>query len=485
MAQLFGMGEISLRLLPFLCGIALLPLAWAVARRVLAPRFALLALSMIVISPALVRESNNVKQYGWDAAIAALVLLLALRTLQRPSSRGAWTLIVAASIACICSMTGIFVVAPALLVLAYHHWRRGAQALARGFAWVCVAAMALTLVPYVRLYRVVAASQYMQDFWRGSFVSLAPFSAKSNNAMIAADAVWAFLASGRPLARGNAELTVAMHFVTVAVLGLAAVGAFTLLGKKPWITIVMAAPLVLVIGASISGFYPMRARLEVFLILPFAVLSGAGVEWLSARLGDWVLPLGAASLLALGLVTVTVPSKWPYQWEELRSVADSIALRPVGEPVYVYANAGPAWLYYTTHWSRPDTARLSAVMKLIKAGGPAFENASELGPAQDLGSAALKWNGRTEYYGRSSGVPWRPYVDATLRPMLREWLASERSAIDSAAKPLVWVVFAHYRGTENQLLDLLEADGLRQRQSLRRRGAVAFLYDRRPAGYGK
>jgi 4-amino-4-deoxy-L-arabinose transferase-like glycosyltransferase len=479
MTQIFGMGEVALRFLPFVCGVALLPLSWRIARRTLSPRFALFALAMIVVSPALVRESNNVKQYAWDAALATLVLLLALRVVQEPKVTRVRSMICVGLIACLSSLTGIFVVGPAFAALVLYHWERGHRTRVRSFAWALITALTLTVLPYALLYRSVATSDYMRGFWQGSFVSPAPFTAASNNALIAADAVWGFLAGNLPLARGNLALTIAMHAVTVTVVAFAVTGAVTLLRKDSSAALIVAAPLVLLVGASLGGFYPMRSRLEVFLIVPFAVLVVAGAERLSGRFGRWVLPVSAMPLLTLGLGGVTVRSMWPYQWEELRPVVQALEARPITEPVYVYANAGPAWLYYTTNWTNPDTGRLSRVMEMIRVGGPAFENAFQLAPAQKLAPVASRWNARAEHYGRSTGVPWRPYIDVTSRPMRQEWISHERAVIESLARPKVWLVFAHYRGTENPLLDDLERDGLQQQNSIWAKGAVAFLYQAR------
>jgi hypothetical protein len=296
--------------------------------------------------------------------------------------------------------------------------------------------------------------------------------------MIASDAVWGFLAGAIPLARGDVVLTLATYTVMLTVLGLAAVGAVLLHRRNCLAASIIAVPLLLVLVASISGLYPMRGRLEIFIMLPFAVLVAASIQWLATHFDNWVLPASSLPLLTLGAVNVTVPSQWPYQWEELRPVVAAIEAQSVKAPVYIYANAGPAWLYYTTEWSRPDTARLDNVMKLIGFGGSAFENAAQLTPGQDV-RVPFVWRGRSEYYGRSAGVPWSPYINATSRPMRHEWIASERAIIESLAKPKVWLIFAHYRGTENGLLDAIEADGLRQQESVRAKGAAAFLYQLR------
>src|SRR5207249_1781877 len=53
----------------------------------------------------------------------------------------------------------------------------------------------------------------------------------------------------------------------------------------------------------------------------------------------------------------------------------------VGEPIYVFAASLPAWVFYTTDWTAPDTARLTRMARLGSSGGPAFENAAPRGRA--------------------------------------------------------------------------------------------------------
>jgi hypothetical protein len=88
------------------------------------------------------------------------------------------------------------------------------------------------------------------------------------------------------------------------------------------------------------------------------------------------------------------------------------------------------------------------------------------------------WETRAEYYGRSTGLPWRPYIDRTAQQVHPEWIRSEEAQIIADADPRIWLVFAHYRGTENALLDHVEKGGMRQVGALHERGAVAFLYER-------
>lgn len=476
MAEVFGMGEVALRLVPFACGVALLGLSWALARRVLSPKFALLVLAWTAVSPTLVRESNNLKQYGWDAVVAVVVMLLAVDALHDPMRHRLRRLVFAAPVACLCSMTAIFVVLPALLALGLTAWERRDHAAGRLLAWACLGAGFATWLPYLANYRAVAASDYMRSFWRGAFLSPTPFATASNNALIASDGVWNVVLGGLPAARGDVLMAVAMYALTTAVIALSVAGTVALYRERRRVAIIVAVPLALIIAASLIGAYPLRARLETFAVVPFMVLVVAGAQWLATRLGERVIVGIIGALLVPGAVVVSVPRLWPYVWEELRPLVSAIRASPADEPVYIYANAAPAWLYYTTDWASPDRGRLAHVMALIGYGSPAFENAFALAaPSNDV-NLSSSWDGRTEYYGRSSGVPWRPYIDWMSLPMHQVWVEHEALRVVAGAQPYIWVVFTHYRGTENALLDQLEDNGMTQWRALKERGSAAFLY---------
>ena len=67
-----GNTEWALRALPLVAGL-LLPFAmWSVARRLLPPIEALVAVALLALSPFLIYYANEVKPYGIDALVTAL-----------------------------------------------------------------------------------------------------------------------------------------------------------------------------------------------------------------------------------------------------------------------------------------------------------------------------------------------------------------------------------------------------------------------------
>ena len=87
------------------------------------------------------------------------------------------------------------------------------------------------------------------------------------------------------------------------------------------------------------------------------------------------------------------------------------ARRARGEPIYIGAGAIPAWCYYSTDWSRPDTARIQFFDRMAAPGGPAFENAPKrggpVGPAEGPDLAYRAPPGRRSSGCRAGSNPRR------------------------------------------------------------------------------
>ena len=83
---------------------------------------------------------------------------------------------------------------------------------------------------------------------------------------------------------------------------------------------------------------------------------------------------------------------------------------------------------------------------------------------------------RREIVGISTGDQWRVLVGSRTGRTDPGWAENERLRIDRAANPRIWLIFSHYRGTENGLLDLIEAGGLLQETNQRQKGAQLFCY---------
>jgi uncharacterized membrane protein len=82
--------ERTLRLLPFVAAVVLLPLSWLVVRRLVNVTAAAIATLLMALSVALVSFGAEAKQYGVDPLATMLVVWLAARAADAPNDTRAW-----------------------------------------------------------------------------------------------------------------------------------------------------------------------------------------------------------------------------------------------------------------------------------------------------------------------------------------------------------------------------------------------------------
>jgi mannosyltransferase len=87
--KLAGTGDVALRLLSATFGVASVPVAWALGRKLVSSRVGLIAAALTATSPLLLYYSQENRPYALLILLSALSLLLLLRALEQPS---AWRL---------------------------------------------------------------------------------------------------------------------------------------------------------------------------------------------------------------------------------------------------------------------------------------------------------------------------------------------------------------------------------------------------------
>jgi mannosyltransferase len=87
--RLFGDGDLSVRFLPGLFGVAALPLAWAAGRRLGGPTVAWSAVVLLASSPFAARYATEARMYSLLVLLVLVGYLAATELLERPGSRRA------------------------------------------------------------------------------------------------------------------------------------------------------------------------------------------------------------------------------------------------------------------------------------------------------------------------------------------------------------------------------------------------------------
>ncbi|WBB47355.1 glycosyltransferase family 39 protein [Verrucosispora sp. WMMA2044] len=298
--QLFGPTEQSMRLVPLLFGLALLPLVGWLGRRLMPPLTALTALLLVAIAPFLIAYSNELKPYSAEAFCVTLLvgtaLLLTRRNrLTRRSGIEFWGIALVTSVLSIMAIP----VAAALGVLIGLHtlvspgqrWVQRLRELGRFLLpapiWIIAA-----LWIYVAVLAPGQNDAHLQAYWLGK--AIYPYQPLTN---VPATLDW-LDSTYRSLARvpfvsWSAWIVVPL-LVTGAVLWWRRVAALAVL--------ILVTPLMVGLVGAAASVYPFTGRLALYTVPALLMLASLAVAAPDARHG---VPsrvrraLGAALVIAL------------------------------------------------------------------------------------------------------------------------------------------------------------------------------------------
>lgn len=343
--NVFGMSEFSLRLLPFLCGLASLILFWRLSRWFVGSTGLLFGMTLFALSPALVFYSGQVKPYACDMAGTLLVAWLAVRHGTRPPTtlRALGSGLVGAG-AIVISNPAV-PTAAAIAALLFVRWFRMTPR-------PPLAPLAALLAPWAiaALFGTVSSMwlldpethEYMRAFWADSFPP------KDGSALVWLPrqlyGVFAFfLLSAVP--SGGAQAA----FVVVAAL-LAVKGALRLVAENRWTVWILLAPVIVAVLCSVAGLLPLRTRLSLFAGWPILLAAMVGIESLATASSLVWRRVGVATalvLVAVPLGLMFTGDSLPYRKEPIRPVLARVAAtRELSDTVYVYYGAQFALEYY-------------------------------------------------------------------------------------------------------------------------------------------
>lgn len=463
-----GLNEFALRLVPVLAGATLPSVVWLVARKLLSPVGAIAAALFTALSPILILYSISAKPYETDALIAAGLVLLTLRVLEAPAG-GRWAaLIIAGSLALLFSAPALLVLAGCGLALA---WKlkstRGAWPLllAAGGAW-----LAIFGATYFTMTRAVAVSPYMQWFWDHKFLTPKVLLTEPHLA-------WA-MAQRLPT---QVFTDVGPQPVMLVLCWGALIWGIAHLWRRHGPSaLALAGPVAVALLASMLRRYPLAPRLFVFAAPLVAVLLAAGVD---AARGRWASPRARVGLdvalviWALVLAVLSFNSARVSAAPTRPLVAQLTRDRVDREPVYVYAGAVPAWLFYSTDWRDPlDTAIAGAIVGAERWDGNAFHNARPRGRAvADTEGSHLVFirRGSPIVIGLSTGIAWREGQPLTELQPDSGWADREAARIELASDSTAWLLFAQvYHGEAFALVHALAARRGQVVRTVERSGAT-------------
>jgi uncharacterized membrane protein len=333
----------ALRLVPFLASVGALVAFHFLARRILPPRDALLALALFALSPALAYYAAEVKQYSVDVCCATFVLLATVHLDAHPRRVSAAALLAALGATVIwLSHPAVFVLAGAGTYLIIRRLRDGdRQGLTR--ILVLVGIWLISFAFDVRMsLQDLAANRFLLGYWQAGFPPL-PASL--------AGLLWYPAAIEDLLRLGLVAPFVDGHFpVAIVAWTAAGLGACWCYSNR-WIAFLLLAPLVVAFAAAIAGVYPFAGRLLLFGIPSVVLLlaAGAGVAWRATERS--AANVGIVVAAALLIVTSINLGRWlaaPHK-EEIRLVlAQMHPHLESGDVIYVHNRAAHAFAFYAS-----------------------------------------------------------------------------------------------------------------------------------------
>jgi hypothetical protein len=376
---LFGTSELGLRILPLTFGVLAVLLFATLARRVLPPIAAALALALFVLSRALVQYASEFKPYSLDVALTIAIVLAAIVGLERHRRGGslrAFALVSATAGAVIVwfSNAVVFVLAAAGFAYLYElGLRERSCSRAVAVAGVCLVWFVSFMAAYFLYLQDMSGDPYFRDFYRARAAYL---NAPEGGAFLPLPtSVVELKHAARWLIHTDLDMfndPLGFYFVGVAILAFV-VGAAVLIMRRTELAILLLMPSVVALVASAIQAYPFYRRFLLFLSpLEFIVIA-AGAHAIVAGLGD-ARPVGAATIAALLLLNPYAPLdvlRRPISRVEMRPALEYVAEQRAGTDfVYFPYGAEPVVKYYGPRFRLDDDRVLLGAGAVHEATSP-------------------------------------------------------------------------------------------------------------------
>jgi 4-amino-4-deoxy-L-arabinose transferase-like glycosyltransferase len=334
-----GYGEVAMRSVAFVCGVAALFVFWRILLILLQPRSIWLPLGILAMAPLYIRYSAEVKQYGPDVLVCLLLTLAALRWKDPVGDRRRFFLrwAFAGSLAVWSSMPSVFVLASVGACLAGEVMVRKSYkdfALLTGIAAVWLAQFALY---YVLILKSQIGSDYLQEYHQKFFL----FAWPDNAAEWAHNKTRILEFVSNMGGWDSRWLRINLVFIAVSV-------GYLGLKNRPKL-ILLGGPLVLLLVAAALNQYSLIERLVLFAFPYGTLLLAVGFDRVLR------IPFLPAQLLVLFYGYLVLQSfNWMqlfrerYEFQEVTKGMEWLQRKGArGPQLIVHEGTMPAYLYYT------------------------------------------------------------------------------------------------------------------------------------------
>ncbi len=480
-SQSLGAGELSLRLFPLLSGLLSMPLVWLIAKRLAGPWPAVLAAGWISFSPACLRYSNEVKQYGIELFVTAALLAAASGPglSERLTLRRFFGLAVFGCLAIEFSSPAIYVlsgIAVWLFVRALVG-RLGPAELARPCILFLLWSGIFALVYFTLYAPGLPAGGYMDQFWIGS--QLLHQSGVLGSTRLILDSLI------NPFAALDGRANAIPSIVSALLLGAGILQAF----RRRDSACLLLIPLALPVLASFTNRWIFSERLMLYAVPCTLALMAWGLSPLfnRANLGG----VGRLSYREISGISLAGLALWFFPLKadiyqirhsglSLRDgVQFALSVHRPGDVVYLYNFSVAAWLYYSVDWRGADRTRADWLTQASNATGPNGGNRqSRSEPVHHEGFDLTRpYDRGSELVGIADGVFRSSLGPANRRPD-PGWAENEMLRIRSARGTGRVIFLALSPGRAgSDLLEYLLRSGARRTAGFEAPGALAAVLD--------
>lgn len=277
---LLGDSPYVARLIPMACGLSALVLFAPLARRLLTPTAALVAMVLFAFSDDLTYYSNELKPYSADLAIGLAITLLSLMELRDPPDARRLGVLAALAIASPwLSFPSAFIVAGCGLALIVDRLREGRRSDAARLAMIAAGWGASLLLAHRASSRLLGPSTSMYVFWNFAFPPFPP-TGPADLARTLGILLETFVT---PL---NLVPRLMPYAFALLAAPLAASGARLIARKDATALAILIVPAALALAAAAMRRYPFHGRLILWLAPAFFALIAEGlaeVRWRRGR----------------------------------------------------------------------------------------------------------------------------------------------------------------------------------------------------------
>ncbi len=309
----FGFSEWTLRMFPFVCGVASVLLFRHVAAQVVRGVPLLLGVAIFAVSFHPIRHAAEVKPYASDLLVALVLLALALQWRRAPDrSLWLWLLVAVVPIALALSHPALFMAGGVSLGLTPQVWRRG-----RSSRWVPFLLLQVVIVgSFLLLYVVSTRGQEqlgldgLRTYWAAAFPPLDdPLRLMRWLISVHTGTMLAYPGGGRDGAS------------TGTLLAVIAGSVWLWRQRGRGVLVMLLAPLALALAAAALRRYPygVEARQMQFAAPAICLLASLGATWLLQSIPRPLIRrrltgLALACLTGFAVVSVVSDLKQPYRF---------------------------------------------------------------------------------------------------------------------------------------------------------------------------